>query len=73
VLQVCSVTTESDLFMPSFKFSVFCDMCLIKYANLEYIFRINDNIVCELCTLCSVASPEELCGGFLPHFTSNEK
>lgn len=59
-------------FVPPFKFSVFCEMCLIKYANLEYIFLIVDNIVRELCKLCSVASAEELCGGFLPHFTSNE-
>lgn len=72
MVQVCSVTTESELFMPSFKFSVFCDMCLIKYANLECISRIDDNTVRELFTLCSVASAEELCGGFLPHFTSNE-
>ena len=45
MLQICSVTTERDFCMPLFKFSVFCEMCLIKYANLEHIFRIIDNIV----------------------------
>jgi len=53
----CSVTTESDFFMPSFKFSVFCEICLIKYANFEYIFRIVDNIVRELCTLYGLLRP----------------
>lgn len=43
--------------MPSFKFSVPCEMCLIKYANFEYIFRIVDNIVRELRTLCGLLWP----------------
>jgi hypothetical protein len=57
---VQGVTNESGFFFLSghIIFSVFCEMCLIKYANLEHIhfFRIVDNILSELCTLCSVAS-----------------
>jgi hypothetical protein len=38
VVLVCSVTNECDFLMPPFVFSVFCEKCITKYANLEYIF-----------------------------------
>jgi hypothetical protein len=45
VVQICSLRVERDVCMRLFKFSVLCEICLIKYAYLECVFRIVDNIV----------------------------